>query len=91
MLNDLLHLPHPSWTELIISTQLVIWGLLIKEAIHLSITEEEKLRKQYIQYHVRHHSGRFIRCDVCIIKTDQGKLSQMDLETVVLPELPLDL
>lgn len=88
MLNLILRIPHPSFVDLVISGQLVIWGLLIKEAIHLAYAEEQKLRKQHIIHHVKHHSGRYVHCGVCVIvlETDLETLTQTDLEVVGLPE-----
>lgn len=89
MLNLILKIPHPSLVDLVISAQLVIWGLLIKEVLHLSYAEEQKLRKQHISHHIKHHSGRFARCGVCIIRTDLVTLNQTDQDLSILPELVL--
>lgn len=89
MLNLILRIPHPSFVDLVISGQLVIWGLLIKEAVDLGHKEEQKLRKQLISHHIKHHSGRYVHCGVCIIvlEIDQKILPQMDQVPLALPEL----
>jgi hypothetical protein len=86
MLQELTKIPHPSIVDLIISAQLVIWGLLIKEAMHLSYAEEQKLRKQHISHHIKHHSGRFVRCGACPIETGLVIQSQKDLNPLAVPE-----
>lgn len=61
MLHELLRIPHPTWSDLAISTQLVIWGLLIRAVVR---REEQAVRRVLIRRHVKHHRGRFAHC-VC--------------------------
>lgn len=79
MWHQLLKIPHPTWTELLISTQLVIWGLLVKASVQKIEKEEELLRKALIRRHVKHHKGRFVYCK-CSTRTALEKLNQTDLE-----------
>lgn len=75
MIQDILQAtPHPSWTELIISTEVFIALYLPKRIIDALVQKEEKVVKQHLttlrKRHVKYHSGRFHKCTHCTARVD---------------------
>lgn len=85
MLSELARVPHPTWSDLAISTQLVLWGLLIRGGLKKARREEQIIRRALILRHVKHHKGRFAhcRCSTPDLEKPLTEQTQMDQVTML--------
>ena len=70
---NLLLIPHPTKHELLISTELLIYGLALRGGLKRLQTEARREQKRLIKHHVRLGHGRwFATCEPCSTRTDQS-------------------
>lgn len=63
MWHQLLKIPHPNPTEVLVSLELLFLLYIPRRILDKVMTKEEKeLRKLLIKWHVKHHKGRFAHC-----------------------------
>lgn len=71
---NLLLIPHPSWKELTISSELLIYGLLVRWMFKKLQTEARREQKRLIRHHVRSgHPRWFATCEPCATQTSLGQ------------------
>lgn len=83
-------LPHPSSHEIIISTELLVYGLALRWTIHKVQTEAIKEKRRIYKHHNKQHSGwfRFCRQGECLklTKSRSSTQSQEDLPLLLSAE-----
>lgn len=78
---NLLLIPHPTKHDLLISTELLIYGLMLRGMLKRIQTEARREQKRLIRHHVRLGHGRwFATCEPCAKRTGQ------DQEMLLQPE-----
>lgn len=85
MLHELSKVPHPSWTEILISAQIFCLLYPLRIVARRIEKEERVLRKTLIHRHVRHHRGRYAHCK-CSIALESPQQQQNQLDQVMASE-----
>lgn len=62
MVNSLLDIPHPTWKELLISSEVLIILYPLHTVMRKVDKETRRIRKTLIRRHVQHHKGRYAHC-----------------------------
>lgn len=71
---NLLLIPHPSKQELLISTELLLYGLMLRWMLHKLQTAARRERKWLIRQHVTlGHSRWFADCQPCATRMNQDQ------------------
>lgn len=82
MWHALLNLPHPTFNEIAIAAEIYT---VLHMAVRLSgalYKEEELIRKELIQRHVKFHTGRYAHCK-CSTVLETVPVLQVTQQTVV--------